>query len=231
MRYIVMFLIVANLGYFGWQIYFPSESFPAVAAEPRPLLKQGLLLLHEFNTQSANLAQAQTHAARPCYLVGDFNGIDDVNSFLQRIAAIGYRAELHLAGEVLPPSYRVYLPPASNREIATITLDGLSERLVVENLQVETYLITRGLLENAVALGVFPVLEDALRIRDQVAGLGYLVEIEEIPQSTGALQIVLAKPDFTPLDVAEWLEFAGDRPDLTYSENLCETIAQGAQFP
>ena len=138
---------------------------------------------------------------------------------------------MHLAGEVLPPSYRVYLPPASNREIATITLDGLSERLVGENLQVETYLITRGLLENAVALGVFPVLEDALRIRDQVAGLGYLVEIEEIPQSTGALQLVLAKPDFTPLDVAEWLEFAGDRPDLTYSENLCETIAQGAQFP
>lgn len=231
MRYIVVFLVLANLGYLSWHLYAPTQPIPDSAVAPRPLLQQGLQLLNEFNEQSAQMAQAQVVASRPCYLVGDFNSIDDANSFLSQISAIGYRAELHLSGETLTPNYRVYLPPASNREIATITLDGLSERLSGENLQVETYLITRGLLENAIALGVFSEIDGARRVRDQVTELGYLVEIEEIPRSTGALQLVLAKSDFSSLDIAEWLEFAGDRPDLTYSENLCETIAQGAQFP
>lgn len=231
MRYIVFFLLIANLAYFGWQLYFPSPSLPADTAMPRPLLNQGLVLLREFNEQAVKLDVENAAAARFCYLVGDFNSIDEANIFLNLLKTIGYRAELHLAGEELPPLYRAYMPPASSREIATITLDGLSERLSGQNLQVETYLITRGLLENAVALGVYAELGDAQRVRDQVSELGYIVEIEVIPRSTGALQLAMAKGDFTPLEIAEWLEFAGDRPDLTYSENLCETIAQGAQFP
>ena len=231
MRYIVIFLFIANLGYFGWQLYFPTPPLPADEAVPRPLLKQGLILLREFNQQAAALEEENAMTARVCHLVGDFNSVDDANSFLNLVEARGYLAELHLGGESLPPLYRVYLPPASSREIATITLDGLSERLNRESLRVELYLITRGLLENAVALGVFSELESAQNVRDQVTELGYIVEIEEIPRSTEAPQLVLAKSDFTPLDTAEWLEFAGDRPDLGYSEILCETIAQGVQFP
>lgn len=230
MRYIVIFLLVTNLGYFGWQLYSPMPPLPADEAAPRPLLNQGLILLREFNQQSEALEEGAL-TARVCHLVGDFSSVDDANSFLNLIESMAYLGELHLAGEPLPPLYRVYLPPASSREIATITLDGLSERLSRESLQVETYLITRGLLENAVALGVFSELESAREVRDQVTGLGYAVEIEEIPRSTGAPQLVMAKVDFTPLDIAEWLEFAGDRPDLSYSEILCETIAQGVQFP
>lgn len=231
MRYIVFFLLAANLAYFGWQLYSPPPLLPADTAMPRPMLNQGLVLLSEFNDQAAILEADAATPARLCYLVGDFNSIDEANSFLNLLQTMDYLAELHLAGEELPPLYRTYLPPASSREIATITLDGLSERLGGQNLQVETYLITRGLLENAVALGVYEELGEAQIVSDQVGELGYIVEIEVIHRSTGAIQLVMAKVDFTPLEIAEWLEFAGDRPDLTYSENLCETIAQGAQFP
>ena len=229
MRYIVIFLVLANLGYFGWRLYFPATALPAETTAARPLLNQGLVLLSEYNAQAA--AQTAANPARLCYLVGDFLSVDDASSFLSVVESAGYRALLQLEGEPLPPNYRVYLPPMSSREVATITLDGLGERLDEQGLQIESYLITRGALENGVALGVFESQSSAAAIRDQVANLGYNVAIEEIPRSSGAVQLLLAKSDFSALDIAEWLDFAGDRVDLTYSENLCETIAQGVQFP
>jgi len=235
MRYIIIFLILANVAYFGWHLYAPSPPMPATVAAPRPLLNQGLVLLSEFNEQAAAIADERARQsaelARHCYVAGDFNGLDDANNFTQKIENAGYRAQLKLTGEPLDSRFRVYLAPASSREIATITLDGLSERLTSENLQIETYLITRGVLENAIALGVFAQRASAENVRDQIQEMGYAPEIEEIPRSSGPLQVTFSKNDFSELETAEWLDFAGDRPDLGYLENLCETIAQGPQFP
>jgi hypothetical protein len=231
MRYILIFLVVANAIYFGWQVWWPQPTSPAISPAPRPLLNRGLTLVSEFEAQTAELTQESVVAPRVCSLVGDFPSVDEANSFLQRAAARGLPAELHLAGTPLPPHYRVLLPPASSREVATITLEGLSDRLREDNQQIDTYLITRGLLANAIALGVFSSSDNANRVRDLVSGMGYTVQVDEIPRSDGAVQVVLSAPDFTPLDEAEWLDFAGDAPGLTRSENLCETIAHGTQFP
>lgn len=231
MRYIVVTLLIANLAYFSWQLYFPPIALPMDSAISRPLLNQGLVLLSEFNEQAAAIGGIEVTSSKLCYLVEDFNSIDEANNFINRVEIMGYLAELNPADENSPRQFRAYLPPAANREMATITLDRLREQLADQSLQVETYLITRGSLENAVALGVYGEMAEALRIGSQLAGLGYNVEVEEIPMTSGPYQLVLAKADFGALDIAEWLEFAGDRPDLTYSENLCEVIAQGVQFP
>lgn len=197
----------------------------------RPLLNQGLVLLSEFTEQAAELQAVEAPPSKLCYLVEDFSSIEEAHNFIDLVEKMGYFAELNFAGELMPPQFRAYLPPAANREMATITLDALRERLAGQTLQVETYLITRGSLENAVALGVYADMAQAQRVSNQLAGLGYIVEIEEIPGATGPYRLVLAKADFSPIEIAEWLEFAGDRPDLTYSENLCEVIAQGVRFP
>lgn len=231
MRYIVVTLLIVNLAYFSWHLYFPTIALPADSTISRPLLNQGLVLLSEFNEQAAEIGVVEAAPSKLCYLVGDFNSIDEADNFIDHVEIRGYLAELNPEGENSPPQYRAYLPPATNRELATITLDRLRGQLADQNLQVETYLITRGSLENAVALGVYSEIAETLRISSQLAGLGYNVEVEEIPMTSGPYQLVLAKVGFGALDIAEWLEFAGDRPDLTYSENLCEVIAQGVQFP
>ena len=231
MRYIVVTLLIVNLAYFSWHLYFPSIALPADSAISRPLLNQGLVLLSEFNEQAPEIGVVEAAPSKLCYLVGDFNSIDEANNFINHVEIRGYLAELNPEGENSPPQYRAYLSPATNRELATITLDRLRGQLAAQSLQVETYLITRGSLENAVALGVYSEMAETVRISSQLAGLGYNVKVEEIPMTSGPYQLVLAKVDFSTLDIAEWLEFAGDRPDLTYSENLCEVIAQGIQFP
>ena len=82
-----------------------------------------------------------------------------------------------------------------------------------------------------VGLGVFSDNLAADSVRSQVSQLGFSPEIEEIPRSNGEIQVVLRPPNSDQVDTAEWLELSDDRPDLTRTENLCETIAQASQFP
>ena len=95
----------------------------------------------------------------------------------------------------------------------------------------EIYLITRGMLENGIALGVFSERVDAETARIAVQELGYVPEIEEIPRSTGEIQVQLQVLEQNVQENPAWLDLTVGRPDLSITENLCETIAQGRQFP
>jgi hypothetical protein len=61
--------------------------------------------------------------------------------------------------------------------------------------------------------------------------LGYNPEIQELPQSDGGIAIHLSGPRSLSLESSEWLGLILQRSYLSAVENVCETIAQGAQFP
>ena len=230
MRYIVIFLLLANLVYLGWNYYQPAPSAPA-SELTRPLLNNGLMLLSEFEVVAAEQARLNAEAARLCAQITGFASVDDANSLIAAARALGLQATLELTGTALAPRFRVFLPPASSRSIATITLDSLSERIRNAGMQIETYLITRGLLENAIALGVFTSLSAAEMTRQQLQELGYEAEIEEIPRSDGDIEVWLKDPDSDQVGDTEWLDLSAERPELSRAENLCQTIAQVSQFP
>ena len=231
MRYIAVFLVLANIGYFGWNQYQSEPVTVEQAVEDRSLLNTGLMLVSEFERQSQELARITQESARLCSEVSNFTNFDDAKLFISRAQQSGFGAQLNFTGEPLDPQYRVFLPPSSSRTVATETLDSLSEGIGQAGLEIETYIITRGLLENAIALGIFADEESASNTRSQVSELGYTVEIEEIPQSTGDMQVLLTPLDSGRIENSEWLGLAVDRPYLTRIDILCETIAQGTQFP
>lgn len=234
MRYIVIFLLLANGAYFIWNWTQADVAVPAqrsASAEELPLLNNGLLLLSEYQQRLAAEAEAALYAPDTCYLAGNFATIDEALGFLALGEDAGLNGAINLSGEALDSQYRLYIPPASSRGIATITLDGLSEALNEAQFDVETYLITRGILANSVALGVYESAAQAEATQQQVLGLGYGAEIQEIPRSTGEIQVLLKHPQSRRIENLEWLELSRERPNLTLTENLCETIAQGLQFP
>jgi hypothetical protein len=227
MRYIAIFLLLANMGYFGWNHYRPQSMVLPVSAESRPLLNSGLILISEY--QQGSGAEADSI----CYRVGNFTTVDEANGFIALAETKSLSARLSLSGEPLSAQYRVYLPPVSSRAIATMTLDALSERIVEAGLAIESYLITRGLLENGIALGVFADLAGATEVQNQLSEFGYGTEIDEIPRSSGDIRVELTavSGSVDQTENVKWLELATARPYLTLVENLCETIAQGSQFP
>ena len=231
MRYIVIFLLLLNMAYFGWSRYGPSPSDAGSGSEDLPLLNTGLMLVREYEERATALVAANQDQSPMCAIVADFPTVDEAYSFMSESSNRGFSAVLNLTGEALTPQFRVYIPPLSSRSIATITLEGLSAAASNAGLEVETYLITRGSLANAIALGVFALPDSAELVREQVAALGYSVQIQEIPLSTGDIQVLLRHPQFDSIGEAQWLDLSADRPYLTVTENLCETIAQGLQFP
>ena len=96
-------------------------------------------------------------------------------------------------------------------------------------LEVETYLITRGELQNAVALGIFDSATEAVVLRDQVSGLGYSPQIQQFDAFVSRVQVWLRAPESERINELEWLDLTGERPNLSRAENLCQTIAQASQ--
>ena len=225
MRYIAIFLLVANIGYFSWVRYAAEPIAPAVTSTPRLLLNSGLTLVSEYE------AQLVAQPALNCFTIGSFSTIDDASSLIAEMGEAAFAYNVVLSGDPLSSQYRVFLPPASSRGIATIALDTLSEGLIAANMESEIYLITRGMLENGIALGVFLELGDAQGVRNRVQGLGYAPQIEEIPRSTDVIQVQLQVLEQFVFENPAWLDLTAGRPNLIITENLCETIAQGTQFP
>ena len=229
MRYIAIFLVLVNIGYFAWRQSRPEQAAPV--RETRPLLNSGIMLREEFELQSAGQRRLNAEANYLCTLVNGFVDLDEANSLMAEARAGGLGALLDLSGEPLDSRYRLFLPPASSRDLATIALDGLSERMAQADIEVEPYVITQGLLENAVALGAFDSVAAAEDMREAIVGLGYAAEITEIPRSDGEIQLWLKPRVSGPLEASQWLDLSAERPHLTRSENLCQTIAQASQFP
>ncbi|GAB5500599.1 MAG: hypothetical protein PsegKO_29100 [Pseudohongiellaceae bacterium] len=233
MRYIAIFLVLANLALLGWNLWrgqtAVSGSQPA-QSDTRPLLNTGLTLLSEYQDATAEQQRRDAEANRRCSLVTGFDTVDDAYSFIAEAEQQGLLARLGLTGEALPSQYRVYLSPASSRSIATITLDGLGERLAESGLSVESYLITRGVLENAIALGVYEEQAAAEEVIAAVAALGYDPQLQDIPRSTGDVQVLLDPGERPQVRDTEWLDLTAERPGLSRSENVCETLVQAPQF-
>lgn len=219
MRYIAVFLVLINIGYFAWSQLGPEQSAQSVPGASQPLLNSGLTLVSEYQQQLANEVRTS------CFSVASFDTLDDAASFVVGIDENRFDASLVPSGAPLDSQYQVYLPPFSSRGVATITLDSLSDSLSAAAMEIETYLITRGSLENAIALGVFTEFENALNVQESVATLGYSAEIKEVPRSSDEIQVHLIALESDVLENPEWLELTVGGTDLIITENLCETIA------
>ena len=225
MRYIAIFLLLANIGYFSWVRYSAQRISAPVPNTPRLLLNSGLTLVSEYELQSA------AQPALTCFTIQSFSTIDDASSLIAEMGEAIFSSNVRLSGDPLSSQYRVFIPPASSRGIATITLNGLREGLIAAEMEMESDLITRGMLENGIALGVFSQQGDAQAARNGVQQLGYAAKIEEIPRSTGEIQVQLQVLERYVLENPAWLDLAAGGLNLTITENVCETIAQGSQFP
>lgn len=229
MRYIAVFLLLVNLAYLGWNLTRPQEILDPEPAT-RPLLNTGIVTLSEFERDSESQAQLNAVAAQQCSLVSGFPTQDEAEQFLSEARDAGHLGALQLLGDALPSHFRLFLEPASSRAIATIVLDAISERLQAENLDIDSYLITRGSLENAVALGVYEDEQTARNTLERVRALGYSPVLDEIRRTDGEIQVWLRPATEERINESEWLDLTGERPNLTRSENLCETLVQAPQF-
>ncbi|MEX0618728.1 MAG: SPOR domain-containing protein [Pseudohongiellaceae bacterium] len=242
MRTVILLLLVTNLGFLAWNMFQPPWQDLVVGSDYGARAVPGITLLAERTPEPDIPTEPERPASRVigpqsgggamnCIAIGLFPTLDDAFQFIAQARELGFNAELAVDGPMLDPQYRVFLPPAESREMATTMLDELNRRALDQGMTLESYLVTRGELENGVALGVFNQADNATEIVRQVASLGFEVRISEVPQTDGDISVHLKNLENERLGDTLWSQLILDRPYLDQSQNVCETIAQGRQFP
>ena len=100
-----------------------------------------------------------------------------------------------------------------------------------KDILIESGLITDGSMENGIAFGVFDTQNEAFIVQSQLARLGYAADVEQASGVDPVIRVLVRVENSPAFEAQIWPQMQLERPYLDRTENLCETIAQGGQFP
>lgn len=250
MRGVVLGLLLSNLLFWGWEVLLDQNARGAVVQQPTngasgnvQIIKlvsevdaDRLVRFPALNTGGPNIGvdsvAALSENSLNCFEIGPFDNLVDAQNFIDsRSIQAPMAPELRRTPAPGSAVFRVYLPPQESRELAADKLEELRGAFDAHSLNIDSFLVVRGEMENSIALGVFAEQRNALNVQQQLAELGYAVTIQPEQQYLDevwiTVQSAVSEPDSSRLrdeiDVPE--------TDIRIIEKLCETIAHDSQFP
>jgi len=215
MRQIVITLVLANLGYFAWNLYAPAET------EIAPRVSSADIAPSILRLRSELADVVTTNESDSCAYIEGFNNLEDANDFISYASAMNLSVRLLLQGELLDSHFRVYLPPFESREAASSALDEFMAGSVSDADGIDGYVITRGALENAIVFGIFAQIDEALAIQEFLRSLGLNTEIGEVPRAEGPIMVQQFALPVEGFSEVIWQQIQLDIPYLSRTQNLC----------
>ena len=243
MRGILAGLLFSNLLYLGWGLMADRWEPELVDLDMIPAVESRIALVSEsapealqyysmrslgpsLPTLGASDVVDNAPAAQYCAEIGPFAHLSDAEGFVGRNAN-----RFTMIPEVrrLPtsPDYRVYLPPYASRELAASTMIALRDAFATHGLAIDNFLISRGELENGIALGLFAERSNALNVQAQLERLGYGVVIAEEEKFREEVWVVVSGLESEAEFALYWAGIQLSRSFVQAGEKLCETIAHG----
>jgi hypothetical protein len=250
MRGVVLGLLLSNLLFWGWEVLLDQNAGGEVVQRPTngsSRNAQTIRLVSEvdadvlvrfpaLNTGGAdvglNSGVGLSENPLNCFEIGPFDNLVDAQDFIDS-QSIQTPMAPELRRTPAPGSavFRVYLPPQESRELAADKLEELRGAFDAHSLNIDSFLVVRGEMENSIALGVFAEQRNALNVQQQLAELGYAVTIQPeqqyLEEAWVTVQGAVSEPDSTRL--RDEIDVPGT--DIRIIEKLCETIAHDSQFP
>lgn len=243
MRGILFGLLFSNLVYAGWGLMVerPEPEFSntklMLAVDPSIALvsESSPEALQYYSAQSVGPAlpdviEDVTSPSQYCAEIGPFEDLSDADGFIgTNVSRFAMTAEVRRLPAA--PDYRVYLPPFASRELADSTMTALREAFAANGLAIDSFLISRGELENGIALGLFSEQRNATNVQAQLERLGYRVVIAEEEKFREEVWVLVSGVESEAEFARHWAEIQLSRSYIQTGEKLCETIAHGVQFP
>jgi len=189
MRHLVYLLLVANLGYFGWNLFRGGTAGETVRElPPIPASAKPLVTLQELKQQSATAAgQGETGmdtltmtqppgagATATCKALGPFHGKEELHAVAGRLGELGLEPRQRITEDRIADGYWVYLPAMDRARALQVAerLDGQKDH---------DYYIGK---DNFMSLGTFKEISRAeIRLHQvQAMGLDAIMEKRYITQ-------------------------------------------------
>ena len=236
MRWIVLLLLIANLGLAGW--FLSAGRAPQTVVQPPATAgADGSIALvsevapEELASRAApkksRAAPAKPAVSKPavpestealCTLIGPFEEEYQGEDVAQRLQALEVDArlrEIEMQGQM---RYWVFLAPLGSRREAYRKLREL------QAAGVDSYVIPKGSLENGISFGIFSELERAQSLTAELKAQGFAAEFREEPQTYLERWVVVSGGGERQVAADFWQQLQLDYPNVDQRQNLCREI-------
>jgi hypothetical protein len=222
MRTLMLALLMVNLVYALWAGLRPMPVPADIAAEDSS--REALVLLDEIERPALAVDQVPGGTPAACLALGPFVSELTLRAF----------AEAHLVGQTwrldveelaLPPMYRVYVPSSAANVGDPPLLASVRGVIAGAGLDIDSYLVIGGVLDNAVSLGLFAEQANALNVREQIAARGIAVEMQPDLRTRNLYSIVIAADEDSDFIQEAASALQAFEAEAGVTEKLCETIA------
>ncbi len=233
LRWIVIVLAVANLGYFAWGTFWHSsedyrrnERSGALAQK----YDQSLELLSErrdfvtLPSKPADKSEERVDQNDMCLLVGPFSSASNADQIQQKLFSLGVASKERFVGAGKWSEYWVHIPPLPSRGEAVRMLRELHAQ------SIDSYVITRGELTNGVSLGLFSQESLAEDVSRRLTALGYNPVIKKLGQKAESWWLELSVKEASALGAGFWEKLTHQFNDIKKIEKLCKSIASNNNF-
>lgn len=231
MRWILGFLIVANVGYLVWQS--GQKTGPdAGQSSPVEIIEadaESLELLSEMdpatvaqNTRAASATQKQSGIKQLCWLLGPFREEVTAKQVATRFQALEINASLRSIEGTTGVDYLVFSGPYPSRA------DALGKLRMLQELQIDSFLITRGTLTDSISYGLFPKSAQAEALKADLAEMGYTVKVRENKRKESQQWLVVPVSAAEKAPISFWQELEFDFTGIDRQQKWCDAIASSS---
>ena len=234
MRSIFIFLLLANLAFWGISYYLTGDSVDVVQPQNASVVpgasENKLLLLSEQQTSRMTIAAATPKPVLPggdelgssprlCAMVGPYEQLLHAEYLVEKLRALGVGAQITEKGIKDGEIYEVYLPPEMTEK------EALRRRNELQAKNIESYVITKGELAKGVSFGRFGDLQEADAKMQAIREQGYAAQIKAVPQMIYETWVLLGDGEDEKLSREAWAELLAQQPGLEKRQNLCLGVA------
>ncbi|WP_257254482.1 MULTISPECIES: SPOR domain-containing protein [unclassified Endozoicomonas] len=226
MRWIVLILLLSNVGYFVWGYYHQSHKpYRAIKVDTEVPVQAGkrLMLLSEMAStlpeQTLKKKETKGIAEAQCLVVGPFESSAKADSLQQKLFSVGVSSRERSDNEVMLADYWVHIPPRSNRQAAIRLLREL------QGQGIDSFVITQGELANGISLGLFSKEVSANEVSRRVQEAGYEPAIKKLPREPETFWLEMTDSEAKKLSAGFWERQADEYNDLKMLEKNCKSVA------
>jgi hypothetical protein len=182
-------LIAANVVCYGWLWGREDAAMSAAVDVQLDPMKPGLRLLAELEPESiASRGSEPMNEVLSCLTWGPFHDPSAVDVLRTQLEAEGADCKVVASEVAADPDYLVFLGPTDSREAARRLLEELKSQGLESNI------ISRGALENAISVGVFTREQFAIAHQKRIEDRGYEVGLRQVPRMQTVYHVLAESP-------------------------------------
>ena len=154
-----------------------------------------------------------------CELVGPFETLSGAEDFTQRLSSIDIESKVQSIELPAGKSYWVHLLPEPSSEEAYRKLADLQSQ------NIESYVIRKGDLENAISLGVFTYEELAMRKLESLKRKGLDAKLREVQRTQTEIWVEISPGEAEKMSTLTWERMLNGLSSQERRQNFCLDVA------